>query len=84
MSHGRCNFCVMVQHSTDEGRQPIELDQLEPLGEKVWRGGGRKLLRLVEQVKQGKLQNVNPLNALNSPQSVQSTSPSAEAADGGT
>jgi len=38
----------------DEGRQPIDLEKLEALGEKVWSGGGGKeILRLVEQVKAG-------------------------------
>jgi hypothetical protein len=55
------DFFFMVKHSTDEGRQPIDLNQLALLGEKVWPGGGGKeILRLVEEVKQGKLPNVNP------------------------
>jgi hypothetical protein len=46
------DFTFMVQHSLDEGRQPIDLEKLEFLGEKVWSGGGGKeILRLVEQVK---------------------------------
>ena len=45
----------MVKHSMDEGRQPIDLQRLEFLGEKVWPGGGGKeILRLVEEVKAGK------------------------------
>jgi hypothetical protein len=62
------DFFFMVQHSTDEGRQPIDLDQLALLGEKAWPGGGgREILRLVEEVKQGRMPNVNPPEALNSP-----------------
>jgi len=48
------DFGWMVTHSMDEGRQPIDLEKLESLGEKVWSGGGGKeILRLVEQVKAG-------------------------------
>jgi hypothetical protein len=48
------DFMRMVQHSSDEGRDPIDLEKLEALGEKVWPGGGGKeILRLVEQVKAG-------------------------------
>jgi hypothetical protein len=49
------DFEYMVAHSMDEGRQPIDLIKLESLGEKVWAGGGGKeILRLVDQVKAGK------------------------------
>lgn len=55
------DFTFMVEHSTDEGRQPIDLDQLAQLGEKVWPGGGgAEILRLVEEVKQGRMPSVNP------------------------
>jgi len=48
------DFTRMVQHSQDEGREPIDLEKLEALGEKVWPGGGGKeILRLVERVKAG-------------------------------
>jgi hypothetical protein len=48
------DFSWMVTHSMDEGRQPINLEWLKNLGEKVWPGGGgRELLSLVEQVKAG-------------------------------
>jgi hypothetical protein len=48
------DFTRMVQHSADEGQQPIDLIRLEFLGEKVWpAGGGEELLRLVEQVRAG-------------------------------
>ncbi len=48
------DFMWMVTHSTDEGRQSIDLARLETLGEKVWPGGGGKeILRLVERVKSG-------------------------------
>src|SRR5262249_36441624 len=50
------DFAYMVQHSLDEGRQPIDLAKLEALGEKVWpNGDGEELLRLVEQAKAGGL-----------------------------
>ncbi len=46
------DFGFMVKHSLDEGRQPIDLDKLQALGEMVWPGGGgAEILRLVEQVK---------------------------------
>jgi hypothetical protein len=49
------DFTWMVTHSTDEGRQPIDLERLEALGEMVWpEGGGREILRLVEGVKAGR------------------------------
>jgi hypothetical protein len=46
------DFMRMVKHSSDEGRQPIDLDRLQVLGEQVWPGGGgAEILRLVERVK---------------------------------
>src|SRR5262249_1263088 len=49
------DFEWMVAHSLDEGQQAIDLTRLEILGEKVWPGGGGKeILRLVEQVKAGR------------------------------
>ena len=49
------DFTGMVRHSSDAGRQPIDLEKLEALGEKVWPGGGgREILRLVERVKAGR------------------------------
>jgi hypothetical protein len=46
------DFEWMVTHSLDEGQQPIDLQKLAALGEKVWPdGGGDEILRLVEQVK---------------------------------
>ncbi len=49
------DFTWMVTHSCDKGRRPIDLERLEALGEKVWRGGGgREVLRLVELVKAGR------------------------------
>ncbi len=54
------DFATMVKHSTDEGRQPIDMEWLALLGEMVWPGGGGKELpRLVEDVKQGRLPNLN-------------------------
>jgi hypothetical protein len=53
------DFAAMVKHSLDEGRQPIDLATLESLGEMVWPGGGGKeILRLVEEVKAGKVPNL--------------------------
>src|SRR5262249_17916257 len=55
------DFIFMVQHSADPGRQPIDLERLAQLGEKVWPGGGgAEILRLVEDVRQGKTLNLNP------------------------
>jgi hypothetical protein len=58
------DFAGMVLHSTDEGREPINPERLEALGEKVWPGGGgRELLRLVEEAKAGKVPSVTPPEA---------------------
>ena len=58
------DFYNMVKHSMDEGRQPIDLDRLELLGEKVWpSGGGKEILRMVEQVKAGKAISLDSLGA---------------------
>jgi hypothetical protein len=52
----------MVIHSMDEGRQAIDLQRLEVLGEKVWpAGGGKEILRLVEEVKAGKAIHLDSL-----------------------
>jgi hypothetical protein len=49
------DFELMVHHSMDEGRQPIDLQRLAALGELVWPGGGgSEILRLVQQVKEDK------------------------------
>ena len=49
------DFGRMVKHSSDTGRQPIDLGKLASLGEKVWPGGGgREILRMVERVKAGR------------------------------
>jgi hypothetical protein len=56
------DFSLMVMHSMDEGREAIDLDRLKVLGEKVWpAGGGKEILRLVEQVKAGKAINLDSL-----------------------
>jgi hypothetical protein len=56
------DFTWMVKHSMDEGRRPIDLAKLEALGEKVWPGGGGKeILRLVEDVKAGRTIDLNSL-----------------------
>lgn len=49
------DFATMVKHSLDEGRQPIDLEQLEKLGEKVWPGGGKDILRCVQLAKAGQV-----------------------------
>ena len=55
------DFTRMVQHSSDKGRQPIDLERLAFLGEKVWPGGGgQEILSLVEQVKAGQAIRVVP------------------------
>jgi hypothetical protein len=56
------DFTRMVQHASDEGQQPIDLQRLEALGEKVWpTGGGEEILRLVEQVKAGRAIHLDSL-----------------------
>ena len=50
------DFFFMVQHSLEEGRQPIDLELLEKLGEKVWPGGGGKeILHCVDLAKGGQV-----------------------------
>ena len=49
------DFAWMVRHSTDDGQQSINLQELEALGEMVWpSGGGRDIVCLVQQVKAGR------------------------------
>jgi hypothetical protein len=56
------DFTLMVLHSGDEGRQPIDLERLEALGKKVWpEGGGEEILRLVEQVRAGRAISLDEL-----------------------
>ena len=56
------DFTKMVRHSTEEGQQPIDLDKLRALGEKVWLGGGgEEILLLIEQIKQGGVVDLNAL-----------------------
>jgi hypothetical protein len=56
------DFTRMVQHSSDEGQQPIDLHRLETLGQIVWpTGGGEEILRLVEQVRAGKAIHLDSL-----------------------
>jgi len=51
---------MMVKHSMDEGRKPINLKLLESLGEKVWPGGGgAEILRLVDEAKADQVPNVS-------------------------
>jgi hypothetical protein len=54
------DFSFMVKHSMKKTRTPIDLEKLFGMGELIWPGGGGKeILRLVEQVKAGKLPSVN-------------------------
>src|SRR5262249_3881257 len=56
------DFRLMVQHSRDEGQQPIDLQKLAALGEKVWPGGGgEEILRLVQLVKEDRSFNIDDL-----------------------
>jgi hypothetical protein len=58
------HFYFMVRHSTTRGRQPIDLEKLAVLGEKVRRGGGREVVRLVAKVKAGRLPSLAALAGL--------------------
>jgi hypothetical protein len=54
------DFYFMVKKATEEGGSGIDLERLAVLGEKVWPGGGGKeLLRLVEDAKEGRVPNLN-------------------------
>ncbi len=56
------DFIRMVHHSTDPGRNPIDLERLAAVGEKVWPGGGgEKIKRLVGQVLAGTAIDLNAL-----------------------
>jgi hypothetical protein len=56
------DFTRMVQHSTDPGRNPIDLERLAALGEKVWPGvGGVEIKRLVAEVMAGTAIDLNAL-----------------------
>jgi Nucleotidyl transferase AbiEii toxin, Type IV TA system len=56
------DFEWMVVHSMEHDRQPIDLAKLELLGEKVWPGGGGKeILRLVDEVKTGHAINLDSM-----------------------
>ena len=56
------DFMWMVTHSTDQGRDPIHLEKLTALGEKVRpEGGGQEILRLVEQAKAGQPIHIDTL-----------------------
>ena len=57
------DFATMVKHAGDEGREPIDLDKLPALGEKVWPGGGgEEIVRLVADAQRGKVPDVSLLN----------------------
>lgn len=56
------DFMLMVEHSADEGRQPIDLERLRTLGEMVRpQGGGEEILRLVNVVKAGRAIDIDAL-----------------------
>jgi hypothetical protein len=56
------DFSLMVRHSMDEGQRGIDLERLQFVGEKVWTsGGGKELLRLVEEVKAEKAIHIDSL-----------------------
>jgi hypothetical protein len=56
------DFEWMVTHSLDEGQRAINLQRLEVLGEKVWpAGGGKEILRLVDEVIAGKAIHLDSL-----------------------
>jgi hypothetical protein len=56
------DISFMVKHSLDDGQRAIDLHRLGVLGEKVWpAGGGKEILRLVEDVKAGKAIHLDSL-----------------------
>lgn len=56
------DFSFMVKHSTEEGRQPIDVAKLQTLGELVWPGGGgAEILLMVDKVKQDGFIDMNML-----------------------
>lgn len=65
------DFMLMVSHSGDEGRTPIDMTLLVDLGEKVWReGGGTEIARLVEDARVGKVPVLLATPKPNSPSST--------------
>ena len=53
------DFALMVQHSYERGRTPIDLALLESLGKTVWSsGGGKEILDLVAQARAGSIPTV--------------------------
>ena len=49
------DFTLIVAHSLEDGEQPIDLEKLENLGEKVWKGGGGdEVIHLIGLVKAGR------------------------------
>jgi hypothetical protein len=49
------DFYQMVRHAMAEGREPIDLEKLKTLGEKVWPGGGgEEILRFVAEAQAGR------------------------------
>lgn len=54
------DFYTMIKHTKDEGRTPIDMKLLAELGDKVWPGGGKELVQIVEEAKAGKVPNLTP------------------------
>jgi len=56
------DFTYMVRNSLDAKQQPVDLQKLRLLGEKVWpNGGGDEIIALVEGVKVGRFVDLNAL-----------------------
>jgi hypothetical protein len=59
------DFYFMVKNASQPGRQPIDLEKITFLGEKVWPGGGGKeLLGLVEKAMGGETPDLKALFGL--------------------
>jgi Nucleotidyl transferase AbiEii toxin, Type IV TA system len=54
------DFSFMVKHTKDEGRAPVDEKLLYELGEKVWPGGGKELVRIFEEAHAGNVPNLTP------------------------
>lgn len=51
------DFAMMVRHSTDPGRAPIDIERLAAIAATIWDGGGEEIIRMVEDAKAGKIPN---------------------------
>lgn len=54
------DFYTMVRHSLDGGRTPIDMEELQELGELVWAGGGAEIVNFVEQAKADQVPSPEP------------------------